>query len=322
MSIGGLWTDCLRKYANEISAITTEGAQATFFYRLALQNIMNDPETFIRSMWMATSRFLSDLPTLPVTWYHWPEQTYLSILAMLGLYASATAGWIYIIRHRIKTYQIAFCMFFALGVLVSVPLIYFEDARRVLVPVYPIWAMAIAGGVVAPATLRIHGGHSIRLSRCGLIAGASITLVVFVWAGLRWLHPDYQAWGHAETALAPGERIIAGRELLSGIVVLPDSAGSLDDTPSMSITEFRSFLRAANIDSSASLLPLPPVPFAFFNTHVWNTGADSTYAGAYSTYFVPPDVMRDKSVRRWKVKARMVNQVENWLNVESAVPLP
>lgn len=312
MSIGGLWGDCLRKYANEITALTTEDAQATFFYKIALQNILNDPHTFLGSMWIALSRFLSDLPALPVTWYRWPQQTYFPVL---GLYALAVMGWIYIIHRRVKADQIAFCALFALGILASVPLIYFEDAQRVLIPVYPIWALTIAGGVFAPVTLRVHRYHRISLLRWGLAAIAGVVLILLALVALRWQHPEYQIWAHEENKLASDERIIAGRELQSGVIVLADSAVRLDDVPSMGITQFLEFLHAANIDPSAGALPIPETPFGFVSTYEWAVRA-------YSTYFVSPDIMRNKSARRWKVKVRMLNQSENWVNVEAATPLP
>ena len=93
MSVGGIWKDCLAKYASELGSFHSESEMAEFAYRVALENILHQPLVFLTSMWNGMSEFLTDLETLPTTWYKWPQ---VSVFPTAIIYLASIAGWTYI----------------------------------------------------------------------------------------------------------------------------------------------------------------------------------------------------------------------------------
>src|SRR5262249_339291 len=140
-----------------------------------------------------------------------------------------------------------------------------------------------------------------------LAAIVILAVPLLVWASLKWEERQYKAWiaNPPAAKIRAGEYVISGRELQTGIAVLPDDAEPLKDAPSMGITPFRAFLKAANVDPSQSGDELPPLPFAMIDPHEW-------VGGAFGIYFVPTEVFRNRSVRRWRVKVVKASRSQNW----------
>jgi hypothetical protein len=311
MSIGGIWADCYTKYAAEVATVSTEREVSELFYRITLKNVMEDPTLFLHSMSAALLRFLSVVPRLPVTWYMWPQSAYFPVWT---LYLFAGFGWTYTLWRAARWSDIAFCLLFAAGILISVPLIYFEDAGRVMAAIFPVLALGLVGGIFAPGTLRLGSPVKMPIATSAVAIVGVISVALFMSLSLAWRHPEYRNIAKVDVDLVTGERIISGRFLQTGLIVVADTEELLLDAPSMKLTKFREFLRAGNVDPDNSGFPLPDAPFAFIGPYEKQR--------AFSSYFAPPQVFRDRSVRWWKVRVVPANSHQQWVQAIDAVPLP
>jgi hypothetical protein len=190
-------------------------------------------------------------------------------------------------------------------------LVYLEDGRRVLTATYPLMALMIAGGFFAPNGLRIY---QTKL-RCRAFA-VSIPAVLIITLMLPFFFRLFgiAAVPNIASGIATDEHIIAGNTLRTGFVVLPDSEPLLTDTPSMSLGKFHAFLDAAGLTPTVTGRALPSAPFAFIYAFDWS-------AKPPLDFFLPSNVLRDKTVERWKIKVAPIAGPVQWAIGSDAEPV-
>lgn len=308
MSIGGDWKDCFDRYSDETKQMN-EAQLADFFYRTAARNVLHDPRTFMRSMRNGLRTYRDDLYSAPTTWYRWPIS---SKILSLALYFVALAGWVWTLRRRVDKPAMAFVIFVALGIVTSVPFIYFSDARRFLYATDPLLALLIAGGFSAPAAVRLRN-DSLKWQTGAIPLTAAVVLALLLPFGLRSV-------GGVEPArdtlpqVADNDRAIGGHRWQTGFLVLPDTAQQPPDLVSMSITKFREFITAGGQIPPTAMQNLPAPPFAVvvpFGPSNLNHPGDG--------YISPPYLFENRSVQWWKVDAAEFSPT--WFIVRSATPI-
>jgi hypothetical protein len=308
MSVGGTWHDCAAQYGAQLRQFAgdDEAAAARFLYRVTIDNLLHQPIIFARSMWSGFHRYLNDLPSLPTTWYRWDGAT---ALESSFLYVLSLLGWIYALRPRANSAAVAFALFVGLGIITSVPFVYFDDARRVLYATNPLVALLIAGGLFAPGALRLRSATlQCRTGAITIVAAVAIALMLPL--GLRLIGIG-KSGRPATSGLADKEIIIAGHAMQTGFVVLPDSTQQLPGVPSMTISKLREFLTVAGLPRTI-IESLPQPPFAFILPF-------ELERPSFYIYLVPPEVFREKTVDRWKVTVAPFASM--WAIATTATPL-
>lgn len=308
MSIGGSWKDCFDRYSDETKQMN-EAQLADFFYRTAARNVLHDPRNFMRSMRSGLRTYRDDLYSAPTTWYRWPIS---SKILSLALYLVALAGWVWALRRRVDKPAMAFVIFVALGIITSVPFIYFSDARRFLYATDPLLALLIAGGFFTPAAARLRN-DSLKWQTGAVPLAAAIIVALLLPFGLRLTGVTEPAREKLPQS-TDNDRVIAGHRWQTGFIVLPDTAQPAPDLPSMSVTKFREFVRAGGQMPPAAVQDIPAPPFAVLVPF----GA-SEYLG--DGYISPPEVFADRSVQWWGLAVTKLKPTDTWFIVRSATPI-
>ena len=230
------------------------------------------------------------------------------------MYALAFAGWFYVLRRNPNRTGLSFAAFLALGIITSVPFVYFADPPRVLYATNPLVALLIAGGFVIPDATRSRI-DAFPWRPAAMLLPSTIAVVLLLPFAFRILGIE-NIMRKPFAILNSNEQILDGNMSRTGFVVLPDGVAPLSDVPSMPITEFHQFLAAAKRGIlNLPLEPLPEPPFAF--------AAPLEARFTSSDYFLPAEIFRNKSVARWKVEYEPTVATEGveWLSVRRAKPL-
>ena len=177
MTIGGLWQDCLAKYSQQIQGLASENEVASVLYGIALHNVISEPGIFLASMWSGIRRFLIDVPTFPIVGYIWPvAPQYFSIWP---LYILTIVGWLWAAR-KVTRGEIYFWLLLFAGIILSIPFIYFEDARRVdFFATLPLALAFLAAELVTPLSAHVAVAAPLKC-RPYVIALAATTILTLL----------------------------------------------------------------------------------------------------------------------------------------------
>jgi hypothetical protein len=311
LSHGGDWTTCLTRYAQEIEAkdLRTEREVSDFLYAKAFDHMQAHPQVIRTRLADGFFHFLENLPqrllggyrAVPAPgWFgvrYWPA----IILLLLVVYGF----------RRARPSERGFWLLLVGSVMLSAPVVIFDDGWRALVASYPALGMlmALAFSTSAGPLEQRAGAGGIPFA-----AGvAGITLIGMLLAPLLNHHLDPLGLRDLDAPLAgepADESIILGGRALSGIVVVPD-----DTAPSalhaVRWSDFVQMIEYAGVEAYQPLTAhLPPPPFAFVNGPV--------LTGPITFLVASERLVRDRTVEFWQLERRSVGPLSGpfWTAVE------
>lgn len=299
LSIGGVWSDCLIKYTQEIKQLPPgEKAQTDFFYKTAVNNIRSDPTTFIKRLSLGGAEFLKSLPDTMLKGYLYviPPKWF----AFRAFYLLMVAGVLYVSLLRREKAEFEFWVLVIFSIIASAAVVYFDDGRRVMAVAYPFLCVFAASCFMTPATIvervRINDRHILPIGLTTLVVGIALLIGGPLVAANFVGHP---VSSKIERPSAPNVHYIYGGRRITGYLVVADDQPLPVGVPSIHVTNFAEIIRRSNIQIYQALVDpvVPHLPFAFITSPRLEKGVSSSFQ-----YIAPPEVIIDQTIPAWKLK--------------------
>ncbi|UGV25852.1 hypothetical protein E0H22_09230 [Rhodopseudomonas boonkerdii] len=311
LSLGTNYHICETRYAAEIATIASEAQVAKFLYAVAWKNFLANPWDFFHVVITTGTQFVTDAPTLLFRGYSsWRTQTYFPVWSF---YALVLVGWGAICVRSFDRRIFALIAFLAASMIVSAAFVYITDGWRIFIVCYPLVAAILAGGLGAT---QISNEVPVRLRTRQFAFAALVAALVIAFVPAIFI-ANYRSMGSVSTpTAAPDEIIIGPARPLVGFMVVDHSSRFPPKVPSITMSEFRDFLKTASLLETTPLESLPPVPFGF----IYPTNVPAGMR-TFNAVLVPSAVLLEER-HGWRLKTVPFNPVERWVKATEAISIP
>jgi hypothetical protein len=298
LALGGDWSSCMTAYATEYGRLPSERDQVWFLLSRAWDNILHDPTILVNKLRSNMHLFIALVPNFLLTGYGYNLiRLGLANLALAALFL--LPGLWFVLRCRASFAERTLWLLLGVSILLSAAVVFADDGWRVLSATHPLIACFVVLGFSAPGvvTLSRFPFHWRWQSGAALVAiTAGLFLVIPV---LSHVLAQRDLASHARfISAAPNEHVVAGGNMITGFIVMPDGTSPPVATASLPLSEFKKLIQYTRLENEFGPFleeVTGEVPFAFFAAPRLDSKSH------WSFYIAPPAVLEQREVWAWRL---------------------
>ena len=312
LTLGTEWIGLKKYYGEQLRQLKGEKQISSFFYRQGIKNLLNSPGIFFKRLAEGEVEFLKKINFFLC--HSWPLVCFFGILLA--------------VRHKtlFTQYSAAFWIAMWVGILFSIPFIYFDDSWRVNIFIYPLIACFLSLSLATGRDISLSDKRKADFVPWFLVALSGILILLMTSVAL---FPRLHTSANIERILKykasfpkQDTNIFLMDARNMAILVVPDGEKPDSSVPSMTWSTFRAkylkFSPSAEKVLSSSDFPKPPF-VALSQVPV------SGRIGGYNFFLAPPEVLPRKKVLLWKFETdgEILDPSTNirWKLVRNATPV-
>lgn len=312
LTLGTNWKAAQELYIKQIRALKDEKQKSSFLYQEGIKNILKAPDIFFKRLAQGEGQFIKKINFfLFRNWY------------LVYLFAC-----LLVIRHKTLFSKSSAAFWFSVwvGILLSIPFIYYDSSWRVNIFVYPLIAcfFSLALGQRMTATAASVRRIDALAPWSAVTLSCSLLLLMTSVAFFPGLHTSaeiqrIQKYAASLPKRSPDMFLVDAKGM--GFLVVPDGEKPDTAVPSMTWSTFRDRYREFFHTAEEPLFPdsFPKPPFGVLN-QIPILGSPV----AWGFFITPPEVLTRKNVLLWDLEAgtHLKDNTKRipWKIVTSAVP--